>query len=165
MATYCSDAEVTRWLPENLPAAVDSSGERAQYITAASALVDGLVGPRFALNSSYQKFPDTTASPATPTIIAWCASKLAAWDIYKAMQASNLAVRDGQSLFDDAERMLKRIASGEVQITDSAGTIYGTTNVSASTTKEYDPSFTIGGYDADGNLVSDDAGTLDALTI
>lgn len=164
MATYCTDAQVTRWLPDNLPADFDSAAERLAYITEASAQLDAIIGPRFALNASFQKFPDVTDSPATPAVIQLPASLLAAALILLAMGALNLVTRDPKPLEDRAARTLDAIRNGVMHVTDSAGKEYGTMNVTTSTTKTYAPSFTEGGYDADGNLVSADAGSLDDLT-
>ncbi len=161
MATYCTDAQVTRWLPQNPPSTVDTSAERLDYITAASDLVDAAVGPRFVLNASFQKFDD---SPTTPAVIQLVASQLAAWLVLKAIGAFNLVGRDPNPLRDDAYRLLAEIRNGVMQVQDSAGVEFGTMNVSKSTTEDYTPVFTIGGYDAGGNLVSADAGSLDELT-
>ena len=75
---YCTDDMVTGYLPADLPADVDTSAERAQYITRAGALVDGLVGRRFGVTDAGKKFPGVTDDPPTPEPICEVTALLAA---------------------------------------------------------------------------------------
>ncbi len=164
-AAYCSDTELLAWLPDSatLPAEFDTEAERLVYINKASYLVDAEVGPRFALQSTHQKFPDTTSSPATPSVIALITSRLAAWLILIAMQATNLTGADPKKLRDAADAELARIRSGMTHVVDSSGNEYGEQARISSNTQTTAATFTQGRYDEQGNLISDYSGTLDTL--
>lgn len=166
MATYTTDARLLRWLPDTLPTSIDASGKRATYIIEASAWVDGAVGQRFTIGSesSIQKFPDVTSSPATPEVIQQAATFRAVGLLYLVGYGDNAAGPSGQSFFDMADDLCARIASGEIEVIDSAGTTYGTrgrlrTQLNSNT----EPVFSRGEYDADGNMNSAYTGTLDDL--
>lgn len=165
MAAYTSDANLLIELPNSLPSEL-SSAVRAQYISDASAEVDAWVGIRFGLSyvSGTQKFPDITASPATPAIIEKQARRLAAALGYRKLGETSRTPTQGtiaEKYEELAWKFLQMIRDGKLDIYDSAGTDLASANpLLSSTTEDLDQDFSRGDY-TDGILVSDDAGTLD----
>lgn len=125
MSTYCTDAQVNRWLPANHGLTLTT------YKTDAAALVDSRLSPRY-----WVPFPDVTATPATPVEIQLPASLLTAWLALLALNPTRRANDDGSQevrLYERAERLLAAIMdpdpdtaqTAQVQVTAEAMT-FGT---------------------------------------
>ncbi len=167
MPTYTSDTNLLTELPDNLPAALDTPVERAPYIEQASLLADSLVGPRFPIRTygaAEHKFPDITDTPPTPPLVELGTRKLAAAMVYGAL---SLIGREGdvggKGLYDEALEWFRRIREGELQVTDSEGTDYAAFRPVSSTTEAVEPTFRSGRYDADGELLDERPGSVDAF--
>ena len=166
MPTYCDDTTLLRRLPPSgtLPADVDTEAERLPFIQDGSALAESGVGPRFVRGSesSTQKFPDITSSPATPEVIQQLAVAYAAALV---TQKISVAVTNGpnwQEMMNDADTLAAQIFEGLKTVEDSAGTVYGALpKFASSAATGTKPIFSMGDYDADGNLLTADPGTLD----
>lgn len=157
-AAYTTTTLVEALLPDSLPASI-TAGDKARWISDASAMVDSLVGPRFPMLSTNQKFADT---PSAPALIELCARWLAGYFGYAQLREINrtMAPSMGQAFRDLAEDYLKQIREGTANVYSAAGADMGSTEQIYSTTETRDPVFTRGEY-VDGTLVSDDEGTLD----
>lgn len=168
--TYCTDAQVAAYLPDGLPTDVDTSGERATYLSQGSALAEGYVGERFALGSfsgATQKFPEVTGTPSTPMVVQIAAAKFAAAILLRHIGfASNFGrssvVADADKLEEEAKAMCAEMRDGFVDVIDSAGTRYGDVGVAGTATTS-EPVFSVGRYDADGELVSEESGSTDGF--
>jgi len=127
-------------------------------------MADGLVGPRFPVGDSNQKFPDITDSPPTPALIELATRKLASSMIYGAIGVTGRdggELLGGQTLYADAMDMFDRVRTGELTIEDESGTDYATATPIGSTTEGVAASFIRGRYDTDGELLDDTSGSLD----
>lgn len=164
MATYTSDDNLLIELPDNLPDSVDSAAERLVYIQLAGSLADSLVGPRYPVGPSGQKFPDITDSPPTPPLIELATRKLAAGMIYRVI---GVVGRDGgelggaQPLHEEAADLFRRIREGELAVIDEDGTDYATVTPISGTSDGVATTFSRGRYDVDGELLDETAGSLD----
>jgi len=169
MPTYLADADLTKYLPTSLPASIDTSGERATYITGGSARAESAVGARFGTGSytaGTQKFPDVSGdTTATPPIIVELASMYGvALILRKAYGDGAISSAIWREWEDTANELARQIREGEAEVLDSAGTVYGTrTRILTQHNAGAVPTFTRGEYDVDGNLASDQKGTLDGL--
>lgn len=169
MPTYCTDADVLAYLPTadgtDLGSSLDTAEERAPYITRGSRATDESAGGRFALgthDSATQKFPNVASDPSTPECIRELASLWTAALILDAIHSANRRVTTGGERRADAEALAAVIKAGERDVIDSDGTRYGdSSSLISHTGAGSEPVFTIGRYDADGNQVSDEAGTTD----
>lgn len=164
MPTYTIKDDLDDHLPASLPAAItDAIKDKA--IAKASSEIDGML-PKIGLGygSGTQKFPDVTGDPATPVVIDECCQWLAAYRVYLKLKEinKNVEMKQGFLLRDMALKRLKRINDGDMaiylsdgtQITNSSTGIYHTKANSA-------PRISRGNYDADGNLLDANPGTLD----
>lgn len=161
MPTYTTTSRVDDLLPSSLPATIDSD-DKAQWVADASAMVDGMVGPKYPIQSSGQKFADITDSPATPAWIELCARWLAAYFGYLKLKEINKASKSvgmGATYYKLATEHLKQIREGEIDLYDSAGADLASTETMWSTTQNRDPAFARGRYE-DG-VLQGDAGSLD----
>ncbi len=165
MAQYTTDTALLRELPESLPTALDTAGERLPYIEQASALADALVGPDFTANVSGQRFPDASDSPATPPIIELATRKLAASMIVTALGvvSSTAAPSSADTLRAEAMEWFRKIREREIAVTGSDGSEYASADRVTSTTVGTEPTFRMGRYDSDGELLDDTEGSIDAL--
>jgi len=164
MPTYTTDAYLLDRLPAGLPDSLDTSGERATFISRGSALAEALVGPRFALadrGGSVQKFPDADDSPPTPEVIVELATACAAAMVMDRIGVDNMdGGSRGAALRAEAEALATRIRGDEVDVVDSAGTRYGDrASELTSTDEDAEPVFSIGRSGADGACLR--SGTLD----
>ncbi len=163
MPTYTTRTALQTLLPASLPAALTTTLQD-QYIADGSAYVDGSVGKRFPILSTYQKFADITASPATPMLIELCARWVAAHFAWLKLGEINRSEASNASKYlDMAEAKLKQIRDGDVEIFTSTGVNAASRPTAYSTTQTRDATFTRGKY-VDGDLEGD-AGTLDDLTL
>lgn len=163
MPTYTSRTNLQTLLPATLPSALTTTLQD-QYIADGSAYVDGMVGKRFPILSTGQKFANLTASPATPALIELCARWVAghfAW--LKLGEINRSEASNAIKYLDMADAKLKQIRDGEVEIFDSTGANAASRATAYSTTETRDATFTRGKY-VDGDLEGD-AGTLDDLTL
>jgi len=159
MASYTSTTNVEALLPSSLPSAIEAA-DKARWISDASAMVDGLVGPRFPMLSTHQKFAD---SPSAPALIELCARWLAAYFGFLQLREINKTDKvpsQATQYRKLAEDYLAQIAAGKASIYSSAGADLGSEELVDSTTVDRDPVFERGEYE-DGELVSDEAGSLD----
>lgn len=163
MPTYTTRTALQTLLPSSLPAALTTTLQD-QYIADGSAYVDGMVGKRFPILSSNQKFADITDSPATPALIELCARWVAAHFAWLKLGEINRSEPTNASRYlEMADAKLKEIRDGEVEILTSAGANAASRVTSYSTTSTRDATFTRGKY-VDG-VLEGDAGTLDDLTL
>jgi len=169
MPTYCTDEQVVRLLPTNLPTDVDTEAERtaAGYRTEASRAAEEMVGPSFGMgtfDSATQKYPNVTGTPSTPQSIQRLTATIAASVLLDHIHFVSRAGLGGGALLQDAAEQAELIRSGAVHVIDSAGTAYGGRSANVvRTTGDGVPVFTRGDYDEDGALLSDVAGSLDDL--
>ncbi len=165
MPAYTSDENLLRELPTSLPTALDTAAERLPYITEASALADALVGPRFPVDESGQRFPNITDTPPTPPLIEMATRLLAASLIYAALHT--IGGGDGppaaESLRDEALTWFARIRDGELSVTDANGDTTPTSARIISTTEGAEPTFRAARYDSEGTLLDATPGSLDRL--
>lgn len=163
MPTYTSRTALQTLLPASLPAALTTTLQD-QYIADGSAYVDAMVGKRFPILSTGQKFADATASPATPALIELCARWVAghfAW--LKLGEINRSEASNATKYLEMADAKLQQIREGQVEIFDSAGANKASRATAYSTTQTRDLVFTRGKY-VDGDLEGD-AGNMDDLTI
>ena len=173
MPVYCLDADLIKELPLPVPVEMTSS-YRTTQMSAASSVVDGLVGTNFSLsyNSASQRFPEIGSSPNTPQIIQLCAIWLAAsycWN--NAFTTNRLSVdtkvSPDERLREMAYDMLSMIRSGEMGITLSDGTELGPISTSSDPVNYSEEGviadITKGRYDSSGNNMDDLAGSLDGF--
>lgn len=165
MPTYTSDANLLRELPETLPEALDTEAERLPYITEASALADALVGPRFPLNASGQRFANITDTPPTPPLIEMATRFLAASLIFAALHTigGGEGPPAAESLRDEALTWFARIRDGEISLTGADGDTAPTSPRITSTTRRAEPTFRVARYDSEGSLLDAVPGSLDRL--
>jgi len=164
MASYCDDGEVTQWLPPNLPASVDTSGERAAYITKASDWVESQLVGVIALGtygSTTQMFPDKGSSPDTPALIQMITGYYAAGLVGdKLVLLANWDPKQGNYLRKRAAEEVDTILSGRAHVIED-GSVRSRANI-ATDVENTVPRFTIATRNVDGDVVGDD-GTLDGL--
>lgn len=172
MPTYCTDADMLLWLgspaDSDFPSGFDTSAERAALITFASGIVDAGAGQAFTpslVGSAYQRFPEITGTPPTPSLIEQITSMIAAVKLFQVVGSVNHISLRTPDLLQEAYDLLKMVRGGDLDVYSSTtGTTYGlrlpTSNVPSTAEHEY----TVGQYDADGNLLSDDTGSLDGWT-
>ena len=168
MPTYFTDAFMTEMIPTSLPASINTDEERATYIARGSAWADSAVGKQFSIGAGGvdgQKFPDITDDPATPEIIQELGATYGvAVLLRKAYADASIVTSLWQEWFDSADELATQIQDGTKDVTDSGGTEYGTrTRILTQIKSGAVPVFTTGQYDANGQLVSDNRGSLDSL--
>jgi hypothetical protein len=165
MAQYTSDTALLRELPESLPSALDTEVERLPYIQQASALADSLVGPDFSADGTGQRFPDATDTPATPPIIELATRKLAASMIVTALGVVNstAAPSSADTLRDEAMEWFRKIREREIAVTGTDGSEHASADRVISTTDGTEPTFRMGRYDSDGELLDDTDGSIDGF--
>lgn len=158
MAAYTLVADVLTMLPATLPSGV-TLAHQTRWITDASAIVDSLVGQRFPMLSTHQKFAD---APSAPPMIEVCARWMAAYFGFIELREINQSgTLPGQatSYHKMALDALEGIRKGEIDIYSSAGVDLGSTETMWSTTLDRDATFSRGVY-VDG-VREGDAGSLD----
>lgn len=159
MPTYTTTTNLEIHLPAGLPASI-TTAMKTQWIADASALVDALVGPRYPMLSTGQKFPNISASPATPPLIELCARWLAAhYGFLKLGEINRSEPTMATKYLEMARAQLQEIREGEANIYDSTGADLASAETAWSSTKDRDAVFTVGEY-VDGDLQGDE-GTLD----
>jgi hypothetical protein len=162
MPTYCTDADLTDLLPDNLPVDIDSETERASWITRGSALVDARIGPRFVtgvFEGQSQKFPDITHTPATPEVIREIAALMSASVVLDHLGVDGSG-EGGETSRQRAYAMIDEICAGTIHVVDSVGTTYG--RVAVGGTRDCGvPTFSRGRFASDGECLEE--GTLDAM--
>lgn len=120
MPTYTTSAKVQLELPSTLPTDFVTN-YMATMIADASAIVEDEVGTDYAFNynSSTEKFPAITDSPATPALIEKITRALAAAEGYVRLGEIN-KISDEESmegkLREWAEEKLQKIRDGEIII-------------------------------------------------
>ena len=126
MATYTTSAKVQNELPDSLPTNFVTNN-MTEMIADASGLVDAMVGTAYGYNynSSAQKFPDITDSPATPAVIELCARWLAAAEGYVRLKELNkFSGKDMETKFrGQAMDLLAMIRDGDIVVGVSGANI------------------------------------------
>jgi hypothetical protein len=168
--TYCNDTDMRYWL--GLPADADftddydTAAERATFITQASGIADALVGDKFVpsadYGSTYQRFPDEDATSPTPPFIRHITSMLAAVRLFQSQGSVHHLKLRVPDLEQQAYDMLKMVRDGDADIYDATtGTSYGLRLATSSVDNSAEHEFTVGQYNDEGTLLSDEAGSLD----
>lgn len=163
MSTYTTRTNLQTLLPSSLPATLTTTLQD-QYIADASSMVDALVGKRYPMLSTGQKFANVTASPATPTLIELCARWIAAhFSWLKLGEINRSEATNATKYLEMAQEQLKEIREGRADIYDSTGANLATETTAWSSTETRDATFTRGKM-VNGSLEGD-AGTLDDLSL
>jgi hypothetical protein len=119
MPTYTTEEKVLDELPSNLPTNF-ATNYMDEFISDGSGQVETLVGPgyNFSYESSTQKFPNISSSPATPEMIEYCARLIAASLAYAKLKEGNkLSGKDLETkLRAKAENNLESIREGRIVI-------------------------------------------------
>lgn len=158
---YCSDADVLRHLPSNLPDDFDTAAERLPFLQRASQEAQELLLPAVAMGSFggvTQMFPDQDDDPATPESVRQIVARIAAIAILGEMGAVIGSLMKVDDIQAEVDVRVDRILDGRTIVMDSDGTMYARGSI-ATTVEGTVPVFTMGRKDADGNLVGDSGST------
>ena len=126
-------------------------------------MVDGMVGPKYPMLGTLQKFAD---SPSAPAWIELCARWLAAYFGFVQLREINKTDKlptQASMYFKMAQAALKDIRKGDIDVFDAAGAEMASSAEAYSTTENRDATFTTGEY-VDGDLQGDE-GTLDWFSL
>ncbi len=158
MPSYTTTTDVEALLPDTLPTSI-TAADKTKWVTDASKMVDGMVGTRFPMLSTNQKFADVTDTPAW---IELCARWLGAYFGFLKLREINKSAKNpgqGATYWKMAHDALESIRDGKIDIYDSAGADLASSSVAWSSTDGYDAVFSRGAYKD--NVLQGDAGTLD----
>ena len=162
MPAYASVTDVENLLPSSLPAAI-TTAHKNQWIADASAMVDGMVGHRFPMLSTSQKFADSPSAPAWIELATrWLAGYFGFLRL-REINKSDKTPSQATNYYKLANDSLEKIRDGKIDIYDAAGADLASAETIWSSSEELDPVFSRGEY-IDGTLQGDE-GTLDDFEI
>lgn len=162
MPAYTTSTLVEAMLPSSLPASI-TAAHKARWISDASAMVDGLVGPRYPMGGTGKKFAD---APDTPAWIELCARWLAGYFGFVQLREINKSDKlpsQGQKYFDQATKYLEQIRDGKLDIYDASGAVLASQSDAWSSTETRDKTFSRGERVA--GVLQGDPGTLDEFSL